>query len=202
MINSRPLTYMPLETSDQEALTPNHFLLLSSTGVKQAVKQPTCDAAALRSDWGLCQSILDRIWTRWIREYLPTITRRTKWFDDVQPLTEGSLVFIVDDKLRNNWVRGRVLKVIRSRDGRIRQADVQTASGGVLRRAAAKLAVLDIKQSGNAAGSGQHYGSGDVGTGSTAGDDLNDQRQDPSTSIESDVSNVNVAYTQERAVSV
>lgn len=35
MINSRPLTYIPIESADQESLTPNHFLLGSSTGVKQ-----------------------------------------------------------------------------------------------------------------------------------------------------------------------
>ncbi|XP_062533692.1 uncharacterized protein LOC134202689, partial [Armigeres subalbatus] len=32
MVNSRPLTYMPLESEEAEALTPNHFLLLNSTG--------------------------------------------------------------------------------------------------------------------------------------------------------------------------
>lgn len=31
MINSRPLTYVPLESADEESLTPNHFLLGSSS---------------------------------------------------------------------------------------------------------------------------------------------------------------------------
>lgn len=35
MVNSRPLTYLPLESAEAEALTPKHFLLLSSNGVKQ-----------------------------------------------------------------------------------------------------------------------------------------------------------------------
>ncbi|XP_055523019.1 uncharacterized protein LOC129717193 [Wyeomyia smithii] len=41
MINSRPLTIVPLETAEQEALTPNHFLLLNSSGAKQPEKEPT-----------------------------------------------------------------------------------------------------------------------------------------------------------------
>ncbi|XP_036322336.1 uncharacterized protein LOC118736350 [Rhagoletis pomonella] len=34
IVNSRPLTYLSLDTAEQEALTPNHFLLCSSTGLK------------------------------------------------------------------------------------------------------------------------------------------------------------------------
>ncbi|XP_062557391.1 uncharacterized protein LOC134222264 [Armigeres subalbatus] len=33
VVNSRPLTYLPLDSAEQEALTPNHFILGSSTGV-------------------------------------------------------------------------------------------------------------------------------------------------------------------------
>ncbi|XP_062542455.1 uncharacterized protein LOC134210422 [Armigeres subalbatus] len=38
--NSRTLTFIPLESEQQEALTPNHFILLSSTGVVQPPKMP------------------------------------------------------------------------------------------------------------------------------------------------------------------
>ncbi|KXJ62536.1 hypothetical protein RP20_CCG004801 [Aedes albopictus] len=106
------------------------------------------------------------MWKRWIREYLPTISRRTKWFKESKPLQTGDLVIIVDEGVRNSWVRGKVLRTYPGKDGRVRVADVQT-SGGVLQRAAAKLAVLDIAGSGTAEGSLQQYESGNVGDGPT-----------------------------------
>ncbi|XP_062714154.1 uncharacterized protein LOC134290937 [Aedes albopictus] len=51
MINSRPLTYIPLESDVQESLTPNHFLLGSSNGVKQQPVLPTDYQATLRNGW-------------------------------------------------------------------------------------------------------------------------------------------------------
>ncbi|XP_062713617.1 uncharacterized protein LOC134290481 [Aedes albopictus] len=161
MVNSRPLTYVPLETSDQEALTPNHFILLSSNGVKQPEKVPTTEGESLRTGWNLCRFILDQFWVRWIREYLPDLTRRTKFHEEVKPIQEGDVVFIVGETTRNRWPRGKVVKDIPGKDGRIRQVDVQTSSG-VLRRPVAKLAILDVLPTGNPAGSEQHYGEGNV----------------------------------------
>ncbi|XP_062533253.1 uncharacterized protein LOC134202221 [Armigeres subalbatus] len=54
MVNSRPLMYVPLETSDQEALTPNHFILLSSNGVKQPKKVPTIEGKVWLEFVSLC----------------------------------------------------------------------------------------------------------------------------------------------------
>ncbi|XP_055604683.1 uncharacterized protein LOC129752918 [Uranotaenia lowii] len=143
MVNSRPLTYMPLETADSEALTPNHFIHLASDGSKQPPKNPTDEKSALRSGWNLCQHLLDQMWRRWIREYLPTLTRRTKWFKDVKAIQEGDVVFIADENVRSSWIRGRVVRTLVAKDGRIRQAFVKT-SDGILRRPVTKLAIIDV----------------------------------------------------------
>ncbi|XP_062702144.1 uncharacterized protein LOC115263739 [Aedes albopictus] len=147
MINARPLTYVPLESADNEAITPNHFLLGNSTGVKLAPMEHLSKPSILRSSWKLAQHITNQLWTRWIKEYLPVITRRCKWFEEVKELVEGDLVLIVGGSSRHQWTRGRVEKVFYGRDGRVRQALVRTSSG-VLRRPAVRLAILDIECSG------------------------------------------------------
>ncbi|XP_065074451.1 uncharacterized protein LOC135698403 [Ochlerotatus camptorhynchus] len=158
MINSRPLTFVPLSNEEQESLTPNHFLMLSSSGVRQPVKAPVDERKALLDSWKLLQHMLDAFWRRWIIEYLPIISRRTKWFQDVAPVREGAIVVIADEGVRNQWTRGRVIRTYPGKDGVARRADVETSSG-VLRRPVCKLAVLDVVPDGDAeTDSGRHEG--------------------------------------------
>ncbi|XP_055614998.1 uncharacterized protein LOC129761304 [Toxorhynchites rutilus septentrionalis] len=126
VVNSRPLTFVPLENEAQEALTPNHFLLLSSRGVTQPPEPLTERPEAMRSNWKLMKSMVDEFWHRWVKEYLPTIACRPKWTDESKELKEGDLALIVDESCRNGWLRGRVVSVIHGRDGRVRQAFVNT----------------------------------------------------------------------------
>ncbi|XP_053667342.1 uncharacterized protein LOC128716760 [Anopheles marshallii] len=147
MINSRPLTYVPLDEESDCPITPNHLLLGSPDGSKPAVcfdDSPT----AIRTSWGAVQVNADIFWKRWIAEYLPTLTRRTKWFHPVPPIKVGDVVLIVDGNLpRNTWPMGRVLEVTRAKDDQVRRARVQTANG-ILERPATKIAVLDVGTAG------------------------------------------------------
>ncbi|XP_055633858.1 uncharacterized protein LOC129774182 [Toxorhynchites rutilus septentrionalis] len=148
MINSRPLTYVPLETADEESLTPNHFLLGSSSGVKQTQSEPVDYRTNLRSSWSLAQHITDTMWKRWSKEYLPVIRRQGKWFGNVRDIHESDLVLMVGDAVRNQYVRARVEK-FRGRDGRVRQAQVRTATA-VYKRPVVRLALLDVGLDGEA----------------------------------------------------
>ncbi|XP_062703997.1 uncharacterized protein LOC115255979 [Aedes albopictus] len=161
VVNSRPLTFIPVDPDQQEALTPNLFLLMSSSGATQPAITLEKTNQACRSSWNLCRVMVDSFWRRWIREYLPTIARRTRWFEDVKPVDVGDLVIVVTEGIRNGWTRGRILEVIRGTDGRVRQAVVQTSTG-VIRRPVAKLARLDIDGNLGQRSSGQSYGPGNV----------------------------------------
>ncbi|XP_055632447.1 uncharacterized protein LOC129772938 [Toxorhynchites rutilus septentrionalis] len=139
IVNSRPLTYLPLQSTEHVALTPNHFLLGSSSGVTQPSVQHIGDANELTRSWRTLQKQLDRFWKRWVREYMP-------WFGKTKNIQPGELVLIIDDRKRNQWTRGGVLEVITAADGAVRQVIVQT-SGGILRRPSSKLAVLEFVES-------------------------------------------------------
>lgn len=145
IINSRPLTYVPIDNENQEALTPNHLLLGSSNGMKPLAEYSDC-GLVLKNNWLYSQQYAQQFWKRWLTEYLPTLTCRTKWFEKSKPLNVGDLVVVVDPSSpRNVWPRGKVLETITANDGQVRRAKIIT-SCGVMERPAAKLAILDVAQ--------------------------------------------------------
>lgn len=143
IVNSRPLTHLPVGADEQAPLTPNHFLI-GHTNSTQAPTKPDEKLGCLRKQWRISQLLKNHFWSRWVSEYLPVLGRRCKWQAKAPPLTPGQLVLICDpDAPRNEWKRGVVLEVVLANDGQTRSAKVQTSTG-VYRRPAHKLAVLDI----------------------------------------------------------
>ncbi|XP_058827235.1 uncharacterized protein LOC131687200 [Topomyia yanbarensis] len=143
-VNSRPLTHVPIEDDNAPALTPNHFILGSSNGSKP---DTTCDdsGTALRKAWHSSQVLANIFWKNWVKDYLPEITRRSKWFYNIKPIQVDDVVLIADPKApRNCWPKGRIISVNKSADGQVRWATVQTAHG-VYERPAVKLAILDVR---------------------------------------------------------
>ncbi|XP_075162834.1 uncharacterized protein LOC142235463 [Haematobia irritans] len=129
IINSRPLTHLPVVVDSEEPLTPNHFLI----GYGNVAQTPTIDEPdeklfALRKQWRILKSLRDRFWKRWVLEYLPTLTRRVKWCERATPIKQNDVVFVCDPSLqRSRWCRGIVAKVYTGADGVARRADVKTA---------------------------------------------------------------------------
>ena len=67
---------------------------------------------------------------RWQREYLPTLTTRTKWLKDATDVRVGELVLVSDSNVpRGHWPVGRVTRVFPGADGRVRVAEVSTVTG-------------------------------------------------------------------------
>ncbi|GBP90845.1 hypothetical protein EVAR_37367_1 [Eumeta japonica] len=126
---------------DPEALTPNHFLLGGPGRVPLPGSFSDSDTYG-RQQWRHAQRLADLFWTRWIREYLPTLQYRREPVGRGNPLAVGDTVIVVDGTLpRNAWMRGRVTATYPGKDGVVRVADI-TTSTGILRRPTKKLVVL------------------------------------------------------------
>ncbi|XP_037813256.1 uncharacterized protein LOC119604602 isoform X1 [Lucilia sericata] len=161
ILNSRPLTHLPVTPDEPEPLTPNHFLL----GCSNSTQTPgpfNSKCCTLRKQWRILQNLKNCLWKRWVLEYLPELTRRTKWCRPTKPLATGSLVLICEtDQARSKWRRGRIHKLFVGKDGVARLAEVNTGNG-LLRRPVSKLAVLDVENVGELDIMGSIHGGGDV----------------------------------------
>ncbi|XP_058816669.1 uncharacterized protein LOC131679942 [Topomyia yanbarensis] len=132
----------------QEKTTDQERVLGLIWDTVQDVITPTNVGQALRDSYKRSQQLADNMWRRWIKEYIPSINQRNKWFGESKALQKGDLVYVVEGERRKVWIRGIVEELIVSSDGRVRQAMVRT-NGGLFRRATANLAVLEINE-GNA----------------------------------------------------
>lgn len=143
IVNSRPLTHVPVSPDDEEPITPNHFLI-GGPSVSSLPLNFDFNLVDTRKQWRIAQHLSSCFWRQWIRSYLPELTRRSKWFVEQPALKINDLVLICDsNQTRNQWRRGRVITIFPGPDGRIRNAEVKT-SDGIVKRPTSKLAILDI----------------------------------------------------------
>ena len=143
IVNSRPLTEVSVDPNDFKSLTPNDFLHSRSIYVPDWTKRN--EKPCLKKFWRLSQVLANVFWQRWVKEYLPSLTRRNKWHKSQLEVKIGDIVLIADGNYgRNSWPMGRVSQVYPGRDGQVRVADV-TTSYGTYRRPVSKLAKLDVE---------------------------------------------------------
>lgn len=144
IINARPIIKVSTDPNDLEALTPNHFIMGSSN---RDCSYSTIEDSNLRCQWRKAQQIANEYWRRWIREYLPSLTKRSKWCDDGKPIEVNDIVFVIEENCpRNKWKLGKIENVYPGPDGRIRVVDVKTKNG-IFRRPVTKLARFEMKRS-------------------------------------------------------
>ena len=69
-------------------------------------------------------------WRVWLRNFLPSLQLRNKWWKDRSNIEVGDLVLVIDpDIKRGCWNMGKVLKVYPDDDGRVRSVKVKTVNG-------------------------------------------------------------------------
>lgn len=143
-INSHPLTHVPVDPNDPDPLTPNHFLIRRASNLQPIGSFDRSDLYG-RKQWRIVQTISNEFWSRWVKEYLPTLLRRQKWFQQTKPIRVGDIVLEVNENLRRNlWPLGKVVKCFPGEDKIVRAVEIMYGNGHVLKRPVAKLCILDV----------------------------------------------------------
>jgi hypothetical protein len=79
-----------------------------------------------RKRWRHVQHLANQFWSRWLKEYLPELQKRTKSLTQRRNVSVGDLVLIMDENSRNLWPLGLVVDVKYGRDGLVRTVHVKS----------------------------------------------------------------------------
>ena len=93
-LNARPLVPASSDATVLDALTPIHFLLGTAGSVLRSHQRAETDH---RKRYVRSQAYSDAIWNSWLKEYVPSLNKRSKWPSqpERQPKT-GDLVWIIE----------------------------------------------------------------------------------------------------------
>ena len=142
IVNSRPLTHISDDIDDLSALTPNHILL----GMHQnwGFVADTCsENINSRRKWKQVQALRELFWKQWKEQYLPSLTKRGKWKNQIANIKVSDLVLVEDESCRRGkWPLARVTNTKPGPDGVVRVVDVKTKVG-TYTRPVAKLRLLE-----------------------------------------------------------
>ena len=142
VINSRPITPVSDDPADLEALSPNHLLYLRP-GPRVPPGEFVKQDLYVRRRWRQVQYLADLFWSRWRREYLPSLQCRTKWQRKMRNVAVNDFVLIADDNLpRSCWLYGRITQIFPGADGLTRSVEVKTKNG-LFKRPVSKLCLLE-----------------------------------------------------------
>lgn len=144
-VNSRPLTFVSDEASEDSPLTPSHFLVGKSN-----VYAPDehCDVHKVTPE-DLVQrkmvkdTLMDRFWGLWSSDYIRSLP---VWKGSVKesPLLQNSLVLIREDGWpRMKWPLGVVVETYTGKDGITRSCKVKTRRGEFV-RSVQRLHLLEV----------------------------------------------------------
>lgn len=100
----------------------------------------------MRRRWRRVQYLANLFWTRWKREYLPTLQPRSKWNSPKRNLAVGDVVLLKDDNCpRSVWPMGRVISAESDKKGLVRTVHLKTQTSQ-LRRPVDKVVLLLAKE--------------------------------------------------------
>ena len=88
IVYNHPLTPVTSDSKNIESLTLNHFFI-SWASPNQTFIAMTGKVTNLCAKWKATQAMVDIFWKKWIKEYLPSLTKRQKLTSYLRNIKKG-----------------------------------------------------------------------------------------------------------------
>lgn len=100
--------------------------------------------------WRHSQLLADHFWVKFIRDYLPALQYRGKWYKETSNIGVDQVVLIMDPQLpRASWPMGYVTQTTLGLDGLVWSATVKVNSHNYVRPVARLIPLPELKEQEN-----------------------------------------------------
>ena len=141
IVNSRPLTKVSDDPSDDAAMTPSDLLIVRSS--QPVALGKFCQGDMLRRRWRYTQHLVEMFWRRYLREYIPQLQKRMKWTRERKSVKKGDLVLVVDENSpRKQWPMALIVETREGRDSLVRSVKLRS-KGTCITRPVTKIVPLE-----------------------------------------------------------
>ena len=94
--------------------------------------------------WRRVQELIRHFWHRWLREWVPSLSPRQKWYNVEKDLKVGDVVLLISPESPcAHWPLGKVIEVYPGKDGHVRSAKLQVGEKQYV-RPIVKLCPLEL----------------------------------------------------------
>ena len=123
-------------------LTPNHFLTGKLTKYFGSSEFPQSDINSQKR-WKSVQALANMFWTRFIKEYLPTLQERKKWNKITRNFVINDIVLVETETIpRSFWPLARIIDVHVGNDGIVGSSKIKLGNS-ILVQPRNKLCLLE-----------------------------------------------------------
>lgn len=141
IVNSRPLTKVSDDPTDDAAMTPSDLLIVRSSPSIPLGKFSQGDM--LRRRWRYTQHLVEMFWKRYLREYVPQLQKRDRWMTQRRSMKSGEIVLLMDENApRKQWPKALVMEALKGRDGLVRSLSLKS-KGRIITRPITKVVPLE-----------------------------------------------------------
>lgn len=149
ILNNRPICDDHDDDID-DVLTPNHLIFgrrIENSNFARVSIDSFEDEHLNKREKHL-EKMISYFWEIWRKEYVTSLREKHKSSKEKPEIVSvNDIVIIYDDKQpRHMWKIGRVDELIRSKDGIVRAAKVQTGQGPILSRPLCKLYPIELRK--------------------------------------------------------